>query len=449
VSETPEETHAHSRRNFWLCVANGGGVLMGMAFFAHETVLATLAEQLTHSTFCVGLLVSLGSIGWMWPQLFVGNYVETMRRKKPIYILSSATRVLMLLLMALTLYLWRGSPTSLFWVLLLLFFTYCSAGGMGVIPFMDIVAKSVPHKQMSMLWASRRLIGGLLGAAASLLVAYILSARSGIAFPSNYALLLLLGALISGVAYSFFVGSRERPEQASETRVSFLTFLKRGPVIFSQDHDFRRFFYLKAAWAIVRMSQGALFVPMAVQYFGASPKETAGWFTLFLLLIGGFSSFTWGLVARRYGEIRIMEFGAVFHVVSLLMALVLAGSYFHAPAFAVAQKYYLIAYAVMYLFGTAAINACDIGGSVYLLSLPPAQLRPSYFAFINTLTIPLMFAPALAGYLALHISYASTFAISCTAALFALFIAARLKPRAEGDVPEMVFNEGPGSTRSG
>ncbi|MBN2310787.1 MAG: hypothetical protein JXR94_17570, partial [Candidatus Hydrogenedentes bacterium] len=89
-----------ARRNFILCVANGGLVMMGAAFFSPGTVLAALAQRLTGSTVCVGLLVSLGQVGFTWPQLFAGNLVEPFKRKMPVYAALATSRALVLFTLA-------------------------------------------------------------------------------------------------------------------------------------------------------------------------------------------------------------------------------------------------------------------------------------------------------------------------------------------------------------
>ena len=430
-----------ARRNFWLTVGNGSIVLMGMSFFAPGTVLAGLVQHLTGSEFCVGLFVSLGAVGWVWPQLFIGNLVESRRRKMPFYAVSALVRVALLLAMAGVVYCWSGSDMMLYWVLLALFLAFSSAGGTVVIPFMDIVAKTVDRSRMSLLWGYRRMIGGLLGFLASLAVLGIMSDRLAIPFPANYAILLAIGALICGLAFFFFIRVREPVEEVPGKRTPFMMFLRRGPVVFRRDRDFRRFFVLRGMWAFARMSQAALFVPMADEYFDAAPWVTAAYFTAVTLLVGGLSSFAWGHVAQRFGEIRVMTVGAVLHLFSIATALGLAAMAQWGPTAGIAAHYYLVAYGIMYAFGTAAINGCDIAGMTYLLALPSAKLRPTYLAFMNTLQMPLLFAPALAGWLAQITSFGQVFALSALASLAAVFLARTLRRRSEANEPEFEFDE--------
>ncbi|MEA3365704.1 MAG: hypothetical protein U9Q79_08705, partial [Candidatus Hydrogenedentes bacterium] len=255
---TAEFREGHAHRNFWLTAGNGAVVMMGNSFIAPDTVLAWLVYRLTHSSLCVGLMISVSAIGMMWPQLLVGNLVETVQRKMPIYIAFAVFRTLVTMAMGIVVIVWSGSDWGLYWALFILFIAYTSGGGASLVPFMDIVAKSVPQNRMAMLWAYRRLFGGLLGFLVSFIVVYVLSDRSDLAFPINYGLLFLAASAVCGAAYSMFSIVREPVEEVARRRAPFITFLKRGPRILRYDHDFRRLYFYRWAWALGAMCQAQL-----------------------------------------------------------------------------------------------------------------------------------------------------------------------------------------------
>lgn len=420
-------------------VGNGAVVNMGTAFFAVETVFAGLAYTLTNSTICVGLLCSVAGIGWFWPQMFVGNLIEHRERKMPLYRITVVVRLAVLLTMAAVVLLWRGSPVVLFWLLLILLAVFTSAGGACVVPFMDIIAKSMPKGRIPMLLAYRRLIGGFLGFLAGGIVAYILSDQSGLAQRQQYAVLFLLGAVFSAAAFSMFMAVREAIEPVAPQRVPFLRFLRRGPAIFRRDREYRRLYLLRCAWALATMSQ-ALFVPYAYEVFDAPPKFT-GWFTGVTMLAGGISSLIWGRFAERRGAVFVLKASIVVVFVSPLTALLLALTHHYAPASQVATAYYLIAYVVMFGCWAAGFHGNQMAQTVYLLALAPSTRRPTYVGFMNTLSVPLLAAPALGGFIAQVVSYPAAFGISCVAAVACLALALTLRARAEGDSPGPVFEE--------
>jgi len=373
----------------------------------------------------VGLLVSVAAIGWQWPQLFVGNRIEHVHRKMPVYVVSVVVRVSSLCAMTASVLLFWKTPLLLYWLVLLWTAVMTSAGGLCVIPFMDIVAKSVPPVHRPMLFAYRRMFGGTLGALAGLATVYILSPASGLEYPTNYAVLLVAGLSLSALAYSLFMRTREPIEPVLAQAAPFLVFLKRGAALFREDRDFRRYYAYRVVLALAMMSQ-VLFVPLAIDRFEAPVKST-GWFSAVVALVVALSSIFWGWLSRRHGETALFRWGTglLFLAPSSALALVLLGR--HPAASAWVSAHYLWACLFMFACLSAARNGTDIAGIVYLLALPPPGQRPAYMAFMNTLSAPLMLAPVLAGVLVSRTSYGVAFAVSCVAALVALGIAFRLR----------------------
>ncbi|HOJ34007.1 MAG TPA: MFS transporter [Candidatus Hydrogenedentes bacterium] len=431
-TSSPDE---HASKAFWLTVGNGALSMMGSAFFATDTVLAGLTEKLTKSSLCVGALVSASSVGWMWPQIFVGHWLETKPRKMPAYILSAVGRVASLILMAVAAYFWRGSSMSLYWILFLSVALFSSFGGIVGIPFMDIVAKTIHRRHLPLLWAYRNVFGGILGFVSSGIIAYILSARSNIPFPRNYALLFSFAIVLNGSAYAMFAVIREPIEPVMTSRTPFRVYLKRGIMIFKHDRDYRLLYLYRCVWAGATMSQ-AILVPCAVHYFDAPPAKTGGWFTGVILLVGGISSLAWGWLTRRVGEVRVLHATGTLVVCPTLIALLMT-LLMHVggtPA-TFLRTHYMGVYIIIYALASAVNNGNTIAYNVYTLSLPPPELRPSYLAFINTLIVPLLLAPTLAGYLVELLPYPAVFALSCICALATMRVAAHLQPRTATQYP--------------
>lgn len=428
-------TYEHANKAFWLTVGNGAFSMMGSAFFAADTVLAGLTEKLTGSSLCVGALISANSVGWMWPQIFVGHWLETKSRKMPAYILSAAGRVAALVLMALAAYSWRGSPMSLYWILFVSVALFSSFGGIVGIPFMDIVAKTIHRRRLPLLWAYRNVFGGILGFVSSGIIAYVLSARSGIPFPTNYALLFSFAVVLNGSAYVMFAIIREPVEPVMASRTPFRVYLKRGITIFKHDRDYRLLYLYRCVWAGATMSQ-AILVPCAVHYFQAPPAKTGGWFTGVILLVGGISSLAWGWLTRRIGEVRVLHTtGALVIFPSLIALLMTLLMHVGGTPAKFLQTHYMGVYILIYAIASAVNNGNTIAYNVYTLSLPPPELRPTYLAFINTLIVPLLLAPTLAGYLVELLPYPAVFALSSLCALSAMRVAAHLQPRAGTQYP--------------
>jgi MFS family permease len=416
-----------ARRNFWLCVSNGALASMGSAFFAYETIMAGLAYQLTGSTVLVGVLTTVAAIGWQWPQLLVGSRIEHLPRKMPMYNLSVAVRLLSLAGMIASLYLLEDAPMVLFAAILFFSATFSSGGGICVVPFMDIVAKAIPYTHRPSVFAWRQFLGGLLGAVSGAIAAWLLATDQGAAAPRTYAILFAIAFGINSLAYISFMLTREPVETFAPARIPFRQYLRRGPLIFRQDADYRRFYLFRVFIAFVTMSQ-AVFVPFAISTFNA-PSENTGWFAAAVTLASGFSSLLWGRISRRFGEVALLRVGAAGLMIAPVTALLLSLVPLAPVAQAWLSAHYLWAFLFLFAAQTAAFNAIGIASTVYLLSLAPPARRPTYISFMNTLSAPLTATPILAGLLAHHIGYSVTFGVSCCAAAAALLTARRLRRR--------------------
>lgn len=417
----------YRRRNFWLCVSNGAIVAMGSAFFSFETVMAGLTFNLTGSNLLVGLVTAMATSCWLWPQLIVGNRIEHRPRKMPVYRLSVALRCCALIGMTTALATLHESPYLLYTILLLGTIVFATGGGICVIPFMDIVAKSIPAGHRPMLMAYRRTLGGILGGVAGLATLYVLSDRSGLQFPMNYVTLFVAGGLINIVAYSCFMLSHEPVEDVPAARKPFGEFLRRGALLFKEDRDFRNYYYFRIGLAITYMSQ-TLLVPFGMARFD-TPLEATGLFAAGIAVTGGLVSILWGRIAQRMGEVRLMTVSAALAVAPcLLVAIIACLPAQHAVTLWLAPRFHWLVLGVFACL-TAARQGIDIAGALYMLAMPPAQLRPTYFAFMNSLSAPLMLSPMLAGVLADHISFAAAFLISATASVAMTGVTFRLGRR--------------------
>jgi len=413
------------RRSFWLCVGNGAIVMMGNAFFAFETIMAGLAYTLTGSKLLVGLMICAATIGWQWPQLIVGSRIEHLERKLPIYRISATIRACVIFAMIVTLLLLADQPAKLYWGLLFWTIILSTAGGICVIPFLDVVGKTIPHSSRAMLFAYRRFFGGVLGFVAGGVAVYVLSAGSRWQYPYNYVLLISAGFVGNVTAFFLFGIIKEPPGNTISKRTSFSDFLQRGLRLFKQDRMFRNYYLYRACIALGLMTQ-SLLVPFFFDLFDADLKST-GWFAASVALTMGLSSLFWGPVSRHFGESLIFKSSALLLLPASGLALML-----YAAATAQVLPDWVLAHYIgvaLFLFISLNIarNGMDIAGNVYLIGLPPSEERPLYVAVMNTFSAPFMLLPILAGWLADVLSYGVVFALSTTACVLAFWVALGLR----------------------
>lgn len=419
---TPE-----SRRTFWLLVGNGAIVTMGSVFYSFETVMAGLAFELTGSTLLVGLLVTVATSGWFWPQLIVGSRIQHLPEKMPTYRLSAFLRVSGVSCMIASTWLLSDRGEILYWAILACTTLFAVGGGICVIPFMDILAKSIPVVHRPMLMAYRQSIGGVLGCVAGLATVYILGEHSGLNYPYNYLTLFIVGGAINSVAYYCVVAIREPVEAVNPEQQTFGGFLAGGVRVFREDRDFRYYFYFRVCLYLAYMSQ-SLLVPFAMSRFD-TPLEATGLFAAGIALTGGVFSLLWGRIARRIGEVGLFPLVSLLAFVPFgLMAVLAFLPEQNAIVQILAPRFHWVVLAVFACL-TAARQGIDMAGSLYLLAMPPATLRPTYFAFMNSISAPLMLSPIFAGWLAGSASFVMAFALSAIAALGMVLVSLTLKKR--------------------
>ena len=406
------------RRTFILGVANGALFQMGISFMDPSTVLPAFINELTRSQLAVGAVSAVASAGWLLPQLFVASYLQVMPRKLPVYRVAAAARVAAMAAVIVALYLLSARPQLILPVFLLLYGTFTFAGGVGGIPFFDVVAKTVPPYRIGSFFGQRLMFGGVLTLLAAAVVRQVLRHGGPLDFPHNYICLFIMGGVAIAAALLCFSLVDEPPGPVERRRPPLREFLRRAPAVLVQDHDFRRLF-------IVGLLQGAagIATPFYVVFTGVGlgmPRDMLGIY-LGCSTLGGISSnFLWAPLSDRYGGKRAMLWVA---------AMALLG-----PAAATAMAMLPLPHrvagwgfcAVFLLLGSAA-SGTAIAYNHYLLEVAPEVIRPTYVGVINTFSGILILMPFLGGVLAQAWSFQAVFAIAAAANLAGLIGAGRLR----------------------
>jgi len=357
----------------------------------------------------------------------VGNRVEHLERKMPLYRATISIRLGAIAAMLAGVLFLSGMPRTLYATLLTGAVVMSSAGGVCTIPFMDIVAKAVPAEHRSMLFAWRRLLGGLLGFLAGLLAAWVLAEDAPVAYPYNYAVLLGAGMVGMALAYLAFLRVREPVEPVKAAPRPFREFLRGGLALFREDRDFRLLYVFRVFHSLGLMSQ-VLLVPFVMDVFDAHVKTT-GLFAAVMALASGLSSMLWGSLSRRFGEVwtfRVATAALLLTPLSMLAMAVLAG---YGPTHAWIGAHYLWVCLALLAAYTGGRCGTDMANMVYLMSMAPSDTRPVYLAMMNTLSAPLVLFPTLAGGLVVLVGYGPTFALSSVCLVVALAAAARMGHR--------------------
>lgn len=378
----------HLRRNYRLGVANAAVFGFAEAMVAPSLVLALFVAQLGGSNFLIGLLPAIYNGGWFMPQFLVAHRMQRLALKMPIFAVAAVIRVVCWgLIVSATLLLGATQPTLLLAIFFVLFAIFAFTAGFGGNAFMTIVAKVIPMQRRGSFFGWREFFATVTGLAAGYLVSLILNPNRGLAFPTNFALLLALAFVGIVVGLFLFTRVSEPSEIVEGDAISFREHMRAARRVFSENHVFRR--YLLAR---IVLAGGDLATPFyaiyATRELGA-PEQTVGLYigitTLVALVCNPFLN--WLSDHSRLGWVIRLAAGA-----ALFMPLIALGLGLLKNDGSLALPFGM----VFALYGLAR-TAGNISFPTYLLNIAPAGERTLYIGMTNSLLGIATFIPIIGG----------------------------------------------------
>jgi MFS family permease len=384
---------ATERRNFVGGLWHGAFLALGMAFTQPTTVIASFVAELTGSTVWVGGLSTVLTVAAALPQLFVARLVEPRPRKMPFLLLAIYLRVASWALLAWLIYaIGDSDPELLAWALVGLLAIFYAGGGLGNIPYTDIIGKVIPASRRGTFFGGKEALAGPLAVGAALLARRILA---GVAYPDSYALLFGLAAAALALASLGFWLIREPPRPDAPDRSqpwrAYWTQLAAAA---------RRLRTLIIIQLLTGFSLMALpfYVVYAREEMGG-PSAVVGWFLLAQVTGGVLGNLLWARLVDRVNSRTMLTVCAVTSTAAPLLAIALG------------SMGWLGLLPTLFLAG-AAFNGRRVGFQSALLELAPATERPTFAALNAVLVLPLALLPLLAGLFLQAWSYPALFALT-------------------------------------
>ena len=437
------------RRNQTLGILNGMLVNLGNAFVDPFTVLPVFITTFGGSSILVGFVSAAFFAGWFLPQVFVANIAQSRKRVLPIYSAAAAFRFVG----------FAGAGASVFLIdpahRSLILLCVCAglsmnalAAGVAAVPFLEITSKTVPVNKRGAFFAGRRVVGGILGIVAGLVIAAVLGGSpgdmwaqtwvyravtrgveaigwTGQPFPHNYGILIIVGAVIStgGVMAYLFVDEPEakhvaRPKPLHEYLREGFRLLKRMP-------NYRTFLWMRAGYQLSAMAF-PFYATYAYTKLGF-PQASVGVFVSIWVGAGVLSNAVWGRLLDRKGNRVVFVATAAMSVAAPVLMLVLSSrvGVVLTPG---AGIFALVA--STFLLNGFVRSGRFIANQTYLLESAPADRRPLYVGFMNSLSFPFMLSPILGGLVVATVGYRALFAVGAVAAIGNLVASSRLvEPR--------------------
>ena len=400
---------------------SGGGIFFqgGAAAIDTTTIVAILVHGLTGSALAVGMAAAIQRYGWLFPQIFVAYLAQSRVRRMGFYKLGAFGRAGCLAALAVLLAAAGALPHGLLIVLFFVLWTaYSFIGGIVAVPYNDIVGRSIPSARRSRMLAIRFFGGGILALAVAAAAHYFLNLE-GLPFPTGYAVIVALGAVLMLVSCLSFIATDESdatlPARPSR---GFVDFLAGGVAVFRGDKRFRLFIY--AQWL-----GGA--VTMAFPFYILQATALTGGVADVAFLLGAStagalaSNALWGWWGDRHGKRSLFEGVTLLRIAPPVLILVLTapGGLGGLPA--------LPGLALVFMLMGALGNGITIAMLGYLMEISPDDRRPVYSGYFNAMVAPASLLPLAGAVIVEAASLRMVFVVSLIAAMLQFLAVRRLR----------------------
>ena len=378
--------------------------LIGLA--SYITIVPLYLSYLTESTALIGFMAALFHIGWQVPQLLTSNYVGGLRRYKPMTLVMTLMERVPYLGLALVAFLIPVLGPDLALLLSILLFGWQSlGGGFTATPWQSMLSKIMPPHRLGAFYGLQAACVNLFGAGGALIASAILA---NVAFPNGFSLLFLLAAISLLVAFVFIARTYEPDSKPKDVvkRLPWREFGRRLREVLREDPNFR-WFLLGRALTSLSLTVISFFTIFGIRRYDMTP-EFVSVMTSVLLVSQTVSSTFVGLAGDRWGHRRVLIFGNVITVMSIIIALA-------APD---ASWFYLV-FAM-----TGVVNATQWATIMTItVQFSSVAQRPIYIGLANTLIAPVtIFAPIIGGWLIDGVSFELTFGIFALAGLLSMMV---------------------------
>jgi MFS family permease len=398
--ETRSFVERNYRWNFSVNVVDLAFYSLGLNMVSQTTILPLLVSQLTPSTFAVGLISTIFSLGFLLPQLFTAAHTEGLRRKKPFLMLySGITERMPYLVMGIVVWLFaRSSPQVTLVVFFLLLLMAAGTAGLLTPAWMDLIAKVIPMQHRGFYFGFGNGLGALMGIAGAALAGWFLTAWP---YPQNFALCFVVAAVCFGISWVGLALNREPDSEVINKHESLTAYFKLLPAIIRSDRNYQVFLVSRSMANLGGMATG-FFIVYGAQQFTLS-GEAVGVLTAVLVGSQALLNVLWGLLGDHKGHKIVLVCSSLIMSAAALAAVVI-----HSAA----------AFWIVFLLVGVSMAGDSVSGFNIIFEFCPPGERPTYIGLTNTLLAPFKaLAPLLGGALANWLGFPAMFGFAAVTAL--------------------------------
>jgi MFS family permease len=412
----------HFRRNFTLGVVNGGLFVFAEALMSIDTVLPWFVEQLGGSNFLIGLVGPMRDAGWFLPQLFTSHRLQREPLKMPLYRRAAVVRSAVWFSWTAATFVLAANYPALLLVFFVAYGINALASGFAGLPFMDIVAKTIPATRRGSFFGGRLFGGGVLGLMASVIVGIVLSAQNTQPFPYNVGTLFALSWLAAVTGLGTFALIKEPPGDVRDDGATFTAHMQRAARLPRQNQNLR---YLLIARVVILLSYVAapFYSIYSINVLGA-PVSIIGVYmgvrTIVALVINPF----WSRLSDRRGNKIVTQLAVTVGVIMLAWVVFMPGLARNLNVSAA-----VIAYALVPVFALMGAYETGVGiGAVNLtLEVAPPNDRAIYIGLTNTILGVAYLSTAVSGLIVDLVGYEGVFVLGLILLLVASWALWRLR----------------------
>ena len=418
-----------TRRSFALGIVNGAIYRFGLALIDPPIILTWFVSQFTSINLLIGLVSRIHDAGWQLLQLFISTRVQRMERKMPMYRVGAVVRIVAWFFLVAVVW-FVDDPLPLLVGFFVLYLISRLAAGWSGLPWLDIVAKTIPARRRGAFFAWRQFLGGILALGGGWIVKTILNDPT-LPFPRGHALLFLLHGVATTLSSSAFAAIREPPGVALDELVTLRELMRRAGRLLRLDRVYRRF--IAARLCLIVATIALPFYGIYAKNVLGAPDGMVGVYvsarTAAMLLF----NLPWGRLSDTRGNrlvMRLMSLGSGLPVLLALVLVVLVELF--RP-----QGAWLPYLAIPIFFLDGAMRPAEtLIGNNYLLELVSEAQRPLYLGLTSTLFGITFLLSGTGGVLVDLFGFAGLFAVSLGLYLAGYLLAADLpEPRDERESP--------------
>lgn len=411
---TKAEIAAHNTLAF---IGDGTCFSLGSAFVDATTVLPTFVSTLTQSPLLIGLVSTIRSFGYFVPQIFVAGYIQRLPMKKPFMMRAGLVMRAGTLGLAACALLGKQNPglaLTLFYAFLII---VALADGFGGLPWMELVAKTIPAERRASLFGKMLGFGGFAAFVGGFLIQWLLG--TGMSYPMNYFVVMLLGfVFLSGSLLSMSF-TRDPGGKVPENATGMADYLRRLPTAWSENRLFQQVI-------VVRVLMGALY--LALPFFAIHAQSdlhfapsTVGLFISAQMVGTVAAGPLWGYLGDHKGAVSVVRLVTLSTLGTGLFALLARGAYFRGMAPAAYALYF-----ILYFCLGATNSGTWIGFTNYIMDIASEEKRSTLIGLLNTIAAPLTLLTLAGGWFLQMTSYAWLFALEIAIVLASVVAAWRL-----------------------